>query len=188
MSTPPQHTLQSPVERLANVYQTLAEALKKAGLNAGQLNQVFARHVRAECVRCGMQVTGAELGLLHLGARGGDTEQKLERLAKGYCARRDCESYYYRVVLDPCPEVDWGTIVSAVQSGQSAGTPLPTPAAAPKWRWWTDKRVLRVAAGVALMLVLLVVRYLWSGGTIPLIHQDPGYKVDPSSLMPPAGR
>jgi len=185
MAQPSPENVQVRVDALPGCYQVLVEALTLAELDAAELHEAFARYISAECLQCGIRITGEELGQIALAMPGDPTENpKLTRLRQGYCAQKGCESYYYRLILSEHPKVDWHQLAAGL--GQ-AGAPPPTPVAPPKPTgllalWLTDKRSRRVLAGVALLLVLLVLRHFWTGGTVPFVHRAPAYTVDPASV------
>ena len=96
------------VDALLAAYRAVVEAVKASGLSAAELSTVFSQHVSAECLQCGIQVTGAELGQLALASpEASPSEPRLARLHQGYCARKDCDSYYYRLLFVEHPKIDW---------------------------------------------------------------------------------
>jgi hypothetical protein len=186
MSTPAPFTKQVAVDQLAGWHTALVRTLTAAGVTGDALNDLFARHVRAQCVGCGIQLTGEEIGRLTLGdAASALDAPKLERLRLGYCARKDCTCYYYQVVCEPHPKVDWARLWSGLE-----GQPLPNPAEAeaaaapapdPLGRA-RRRSLVRAGIGLGVILVLLVLRHLWLGGTLPGFPRAPKYTVDPASL------
>ena len=187
MAQPNAEAVQVRVDALPGCYQALLEALTLADFDAAALHEVFNRYVSAECLQCGIQITGDELGRIALVVPGDPAaDAKIVRLRQGYCAQKDCESYYYRLVLNEHPRVDWHKLAASL--GQIAPPP-PTPLAPARATgtlslWLADKRSRRLLAGVALVLVLLVIRHFVNGGTIPFIHQAPHYTVDPAPATP----
>lgn len=180
-------SLQVRVDTLPAVYDALVDALKGGGLTAAELTDTFAEHVTAECLQCGLQVRGEELG--RLGCAPAETpgadEGRLGRLRQGYCGRKDCNSYYYRIDFKEHPKIDWRKVVAGLGNVQA-----PTPAAAPPagtrvaliLPLLQDRRVVRVAIGVAILVLLLIVKHFATGGRIPLLHKSPKYTVDPASV------
>lgn len=177
------------VDALPAAYRAAVEEGKRMGLSAAELSDVFNRHFGAECLQCGIQVTGEELGQLALASpHDPPTDPRLARLLQGYCARKDCDSYYYRLVFQAHPKVDWNRVARA-----TSGTPAPAPAATPTsgdrpGRFWflEDPRVRRVGIGIAILLVLLVLRHFALGGRVPFLHRSPKYTVDPASVTDPS--
>ncbi len=175
------------VDALPACYQTLLESLTLAELNAAELNEAFANYVTAECLQCGIQVAGEELGRIALaGAEGSGGDPRLSRLRKGYCAREGCESYYYRLILREHPKVDWSKLAQSLAqtaAAPSVSVPLPKRSSGISLLL-ADKRARRVLAGIGVLLLLLVVRHFATGGRIPFTHKAPAYTVDPASVSP----
>lgn len=177
------------VDALPAAYQIVLGSLQGTGLKPAELTEIVTHHVLAECLQCGIQVTGADLGQLALTtpAEGEAEDSRIARLRHGYCARRDCEAYYYRLVFRDHPKIDWARITPALMNLRPP-PPEPEPAAKPRptvAALLADKRNLRVLVGLGLLLVLLVVRYFMAGGTLPFIHPPPHYTVDPGSVKEP---
>jgi hypothetical protein len=185
------------IDALRVAYHAVVDSVEPMGLSAAELTAVFSHHLSAECLQCGLQVSGKELSQLALASpETPPSEPRLARLHQGYCARKDCDSYYYRFVFQEHPKVDWTIAASAV-----ARTPAPAPAATPSPaakpdRFWflQDPRLRRVALGIGILLVLLVIRHCASGGRLPFVHRTPKYTVDPASVseaplsQPPTNR
>jgi len=173
------------IDALSVAYRLVLDAVKPLGLSAEELTALFSQHVSAECLQCGIQITGDELNQLLLASpEAPPSEPRLVRLHQGYCARKDCDSYYYRFVFQGHPKVDW-TLVATAVAGISAPTPAArtSPVERPDRFWFLqDARVRRVAFGISILLVLLVLRHFATGGRLPFVHRTPKYVVDPASV------
>ena len=100
----------------------------------------------------------------------------MERIAKGYCARRTCDSRFYQLTCNPAPGVDWSPIFAIKEGYVSAPEEInPEPAEAPRDR----KRPILLAAGaVGVILLLALAWQLYAGGSIPFIRQPEKFQVD----------
>src|SRR5438128_11353271 len=111
MSQTAPDVVQVRVDSLASLYSRLAAALTEAGLSGSQMNEIFSKHVRAECGQCGIQITGDDLGRIAVtDATTEPSDPKLDRLRQGYCARNGCDSHYYCIHFSAYPNVDWANI------------------------------------------------------------------------------
>ena len=173
------------METLPATYDALVNALGEAGLSGAAINDVISKHVSANCVLCGIGIKGDDLIAVSL-AHGPEqlADPRLGRLKQGYCCRRSCDSYYYDLSFAPHRDVNWEKIVERL-------TALETKAPVPREREIVPpseeqiaRRALRfkVAAGAGLVLVLLLLKHVLSGGSLPGLHRAPKYSVDPKSL------
>lgn len=180
MSQPVQDTVQVRVERIGPLYTGLAAALSEAGFSGSQLNDIFSRHVRGECVQCGIRITGDDMAHITLAEDKTDLlDSRLDRLRQGYCARNKCDSYYYRIHLDDYPDLDWTKIRE--QAGHLA---VATQATLEKDTGATTIRnwlLIRLAAGLSVVLILLLFWHVWYYGYVPILQKPHKYAVDPAS-------
>src|SRR6266581_2345472 len=152
MSQPVSDTVQVHVERIGGLYTRLAAALSEAGFSGSQLNEICSRHIRGECVQCGIRITGDEMA--HVALAEIETEMadsRLGRLRQGYCARNGCDSYYYRIHFDDYPDLHWmkireqaGSLVVAGQSPAMKETGATTI---------RNRLLIRLAVGLAVVLI-----------------------------------
>lgn len=140
-----------------------------------------------QCEQCGLQVSGAEWGaVLQTEDHSVLGDPRLSRFHQGYCGRKDCQSYYYRVTFSEVPGVDWGQILAQV--GRDVPQPEASIPAAPAFQFGAGSRrqmAIRLGIGAAVIGILLLARRLWTGGSIPLVKPARKFTVDPSSLPPP---
>src|SRR5688572_28573899 len=94
-------------QRLARFCAALAEAVNSAAAADRTCRQAVEAALAAECVQCGLRMTGSELLALGEADLPGNPNAKLCRLRQGYCARNGCDSYYYRLTFETHPAVDW---------------------------------------------------------------------------------
>ena len=168
---------------IGNHYIALAGALTESGRSAEQLKEILARSISAECVQCGILLTGEELN--RLSQAGADTvfsENKLERVRQGYCGRRECNSYFYRLNLAAVPGLDWGQIKTKAQEKLSGGklveekveTVLPKKAP-------TRLPLGKIALLLGFLFALLLLKWWYWDGSVPLLQKKTTYQVDPKS-------
>lgn len=191
MSEAPFKTLQIRVETLPAVYTMLVKALSETGLSGTILNEIISKHVSSACVLCGIEIKGDDLSAMTLARHSEDlSDARLARLKQGYCCRRSCQSYYYKLLFAPHPSVNWEKVFEKLIDTKAWDTGEPTQEQADRSRKALARRMLiiKIAAGVGLMLMLLVVRHLMSGGSLPGLKREPKYKVDPASIPTVPGR
>lgn len=167
--------------------QNLLQALGQAGVADEQLPGLFEASVAGECVQCGIRLTAEELlGLSETSPADGAANSKVARLRQGYCARNGCASYAYLLTFNAHPIVDWPKILAAVESAgheQHAEVAAEAEAQQIGRREARKKRVLKIAAGIALLLLLLLLRQWITGGPIPILREPKKYTVDPASVV-----
>ncbi len=172
---------------LAGFLSALAGGMAKAGLPTGQLTEVFSRQARLSCVDCGINLTGEELMTLALSQPDARMDQpKLARLRQGYCARQGCSSHYYTLTLSRQPGLDWAALLTAMEAppeAPAADAAAPIKAAQGWARLIRNTNFIRLSIGLAILVVLLVCKYLLAGGSLPGFGHKHKYEVDPKSLI-----
>ncbi len=102
---------------------TLAAPLGVDGRGGPALTETMERCVSAECVVCGMQVSGVDLMASALATDHGEgLTDKQRRLRLGYCARKTCQSDFYTVRFLPVPGLDWNAVWGRVEAELSGNT------------------------------------------------------------------
>jgi hypothetical protein len=183
------------ISALAALQPRVVSALSTLGLTSAELGELFYRHLSATCVQCELGLTGEELSQLALAESAEQLgEPKLARLRQGYCGRDGCDSYYYNVRFEDHPRVNWEILIPALKTAPpppAAPTPAPdraeADAVAVGWRAWVASGNRRIVLGLALLLILLVVRHFWLGGRVPFLHAKPHYRINTNSIpgVPP---
>lgn len=170
------------LKQLPRYYAPLAQALTEAGVPSSQLDDIFASAIRARCLECGIDLTGADLGEV---ARAEETvtlaSPKLDRLRLGYCARNRCECRYYVLRFNPVPVVNWAQTLAradALLASSSAEVPAKSAPQLVTWSrdYWralqpSQKRQLGLLAG--LMVIFLAIQWYRSGARLPLLSPKP---------------
>jgi len=168
--------------KLEPLCRCLNETLTDAGWPPERVRDAFQTSVSAECVSCGIPISGAELFALSQPPSADHAHVKIGRLRMGDCAREKCDSYYYRLTFQTFPGADWASLISQFENGE----PLPTKATRKRdgQRNWATKYLstLRVPSHIwitlAALLLVLVVRQWYLGGRIPLLREPEHFKVD----------
>ncbi len=180
MTTPAPLVRQVDLRQLAGFARRLVDTLRQtpdvevlAALRVG---------VHAHCPQCQLRLFGEDMLVLGSGqAPDPETSAKLHRLAQGFCGRQGCEGLFYEFTFDPVPGVDWEHVLAdTLPSVEPGAEEAPPAGAAAEARSRRTRR--RVALGLAVLLVLLLVRHLMTGGTIPWIREPRRFTADPSTL------
>jgi hypothetical protein len=104
----------------------LAAQLGSVGLGGTVLTETMERCVNAQCVVCGMQVSGVDLMASALAMDQGEgLTDKQRRLRLGYCARKTCQSDFYTVRLLPVPGLDWDAAWDRADAELSGAAVIP---------------------------------------------------------------
>jgi hypothetical protein len=170
------------IDALASFYSGLVAALSEAGFGGSRLNEIFPNLIRAECVGCGIQITGGDMAQIALSEKTTNPpNSKLDRLRQGYCARKGCDSYYYRIHFRDDPNLDWRSIYD-----KAAALAVVAPAATeegpaeerPTIRNWL---LVRLGVAIAVVFVLLLIWQIRYYGYVPLLQKPHHYTIDPAS-------
>jgi len=185
MATTMPAPVQMRVDAMPEYHAALITVLNESGLDAREIGEVIAQNVSAECVSCGIRLTGEEIGQIRSAqAEGEAPESKVGRLRQGYCARKDCDSYFYRMSFTEHPKVDWMQTVERVAAvlSRTPSQRVDADSVVPPPKPGRDPRVVRVVVGLIIVLLLIILRQFMTGGALPLIHKPPEYRVDPASV------
>ena len=164
----------------------LATALQQGGPVEDKWRPALNQALSAECVLCGITVTGTDL--LAVGAPAAESETddpRIARLRQSYCARNGCHSYFYRLAFTPHPDIDWAKILPQTEiakTGQPAEVQEERVARDAAWRALRWKLGRRVLAGLAVVAALWLLRQWYTGGTIPLVREPEHFTADPASI------
>lgn len=147
--------------------------------------------VHAHCPQCQFRLFGEDvLALAASEAPAAETSPKLHRLAGGYCARQGCDGRFYEFTFDPVPGVDWPSLLAGLDTGAGAeatGAAAAVPGAAVAAGAARRRTRGRVVLGLAVVVVLLMVRHILTGGSIPWIREPRRFTADPAT-MPKLGQ
>jgi hypothetical protein len=168
---------QQHLQSLRSVVWAIAKHLEQnAQQNPGYRDSIRAA-ISAECVQCGMRLTGEDL-LDWLQTDGSTAASpKLTRLHQGYCARRGCDSYYYTLTLKPCARTDWKELVAQTEPMPRFGQDQTvTSTRGPKLKYGVFAK--SVAIGLGLVMFLILLRHYYLGSPIPWVREAEDFKVD----------
>lgn len=157
--------------------------------------------ISAQCVQCGIRLTGDEL--LALAEATEDAEgtraasrppappnPKVARLRLGYCARSGCDSCYYRVTFEPRPGLDWTKLLPGAELEVTTTAPAEDPGHAERqaaFRSSVRRTAGKAALALGVLIVLLVARHWYQGGTIPYLREPEKFDVEVAPTPIPPG-
>lgn len=176
---------QESVGVLPSLAGILTRGLVDLGLEPARAEAAVRDGVSAECVLCGMRVSGPELLALATSpaspASPAAAAPKLDRLRLGYCARSGCDSHFYRVRLEPLDGVPWPRLMP--EGRFSPEEPVEAPDEAQqerevRHRAGLRRLAVRSAASLGVLGLLLLARHVYLGGTIPYLREGERFRVD----------
>ncbi len=185
MAETPLLTRQVDLRQVVTFAQNLLAAVRGA---AGKVDMlaILRAGVHAECPQCHLRLFGEDvLALAGSEAPQAEVSPKLHRLAQGFCGRQGCEALFYEFTFEPAPPVDWSVVLAQVDSAVAPETGEVATAAAEvaNSKAAAKKRTrLRVLAGLAVVVLLLLARHLMTGGTIPFLREPRHFTADPKSV------
>ena len=171
-------TTQEPIQSLAQFSTLVLHAIRSTN-DLPKARQAYSTAFVAECLACGIRISGDELLDLAIQANAGSS--KLKRLRMGYCARRTCDSRFYQLTCNPAAGVDWAPIF-AIKDGFAT---LPEDIRdEPPVEVRSRKRALLIGAAAGLVVLVLSVSWqLYTGGPIPFVRQPEKFQVDPAPSL-----
>jgi hypothetical protein len=177
---------EEPVPRLERIVFALSEAAARCGECSDKIRSALPLALAADCVGCGMRVTGEELLILSRLPQQHESS-RIKRLRTGHCARAGCECDQYLLLLQNHPDIDWAKLFSAgdekkEEPSVSAEAELAVAGAA--WCSARRRKAVRIGLLIVATILLFVLRQYYLGGRIPLIREPEKFHVDPA---PPGG-
>jgi hypothetical protein len=161
----------------------VAVVVGELGFNGSRLNKIFSTSVRAECPRCGIEVTAEEIGQIAITE---DYKQlphpKLQRLRLGCCAREGCDSCFYAVHLENQQGVNWEIVEEKALSLLAAKSAAAQEAQQREKNRERRLRLLRNALASLIGLVLVLAWFMAQHNRLPFARQHHKYRVDPASV------
>ena len=172
---------QMTIKELAEFSRSLAQTISKQP-EADRVRAAIDTALSAECVQCGIRLSGSEL--LKFEEESSD-DARVERLRVGYCARNGCESLFYRVTCAPHPQINWPGLLNPAHEltadEKAAAIALDRKRAIAKLR---NRTFVRVGIAVAALLIVFVIRQIYLGGSIPFVREAEDFKVDRGVAQP----
>lgn len=169
------------IKELPEFGRSLAQSVSKQP-EPDRLRAAIDQALSAECVQCGIRLSGSEL--LKFEEESSD-DARVERLRIGYCARNGCESLFYRVTCAPHPQVNWPALLNPAQE-LSAEERAGAEARAKKQdaARKRNKALIRTAVALVILFIVFAIRQVYMGGSIPFIRQPEDFKVDRTAAQP----
>lgn len=164
------------VEELRPTFLALKAAVTRQGIAAERSDTLLVECLSASCNKCGIPVSGSDLLELSQTAAGAaPDESKVSRLANGYCARKNCEAYYYTLCFAECEGVNWEAVwgeahstVAEEQAARPAGVKRAT-------------LISQIIAGMGMRNTLALIAFLLLLGVLAWMHfRTPGYSKNAS--------
>jgi hypothetical protein len=172
---------QMTIKEMADFSRNLAQTISGQP-EPDKLRAAIDQALNAECVQCKIRLSGSELLKF---ADDTSDDERVERLRLGYCARNGCESHFYRVICSPHPQVNWPGLLDPtynLHAEEKSSAELAKKKASLKN--WRDKAVVRVAIGVAVLVIVFLARQLYLGGSIPFVREPEDFHVDREAGQP----
>jgi hypothetical protein len=172
---------QMTIKEMADFSRNLAQTVSRQP-EPDRLRAAIDQALGAECVQCGIKLSGSEL--LKFADETSDDE-RVERLRMGYCARNGCESLFYRVTCAPHPEVNWPGLLNPTYE-LSAEEKAAAELAKKRYSLARirNKTLVRVGIAFALLLIVFIARQIYLGGSIPFVREPEDFRVDREVAQP----
>jgi hypothetical protein len=167
------------IQRLERIIFALSEVVKKLDPEQQRSVPALRSAITCRCVRCGVSVGGEEL--LELPELPAKSESgRIKRLRQGQCAREDCKSTDYELILHKHPDLDWQNLLSPPETEEekrakremAEAEELKMAKRSARWR------SARLALLVLIAILLWVWRQYYIGGTIPFLREPEKFRVD----------
>ena len=172
---------QMTIKELAEYSRNLARTIATKP-DADRIRAAIDTALSAECIQCGIRLTGSEL-LKFEGETSDDG--RVERLRSGYCARNGCDSLFYRVTTAPHPELNWpGLLDPAHELTAEEKAAAETHRKKQSQARLRRKTLIRAGIAVAALLIVFVIRQIYMGGSIPFIREPENFRVDREAAQP----
>lgn len=164
--------------------RALVEALRAAA--GPEVLPALRGGVHGVCPQCQLRLFGEDvLALAASEAPHPEVSPKLHRLSQGFCGRQGCGALFYEFTFDPVPDLDWARVLgdADVALGVNATPVVAAEQTATATRAHARRRTtLRVVAGLGVVGLLLVVRHILTGGTIPWVREAEQFTADPATV------
>jgi predicted nucleic acid-binding Zn ribbon protein len=176
-------SLQIRIDDVVGFYTGLVRALGENGIGGNKLNEIFTAYQWAECVQCGIKITGEEMDQILVA----DEETKLphpklQRLRLGYCAREGCESYDYCIHFEDYPGLDWSAVAEKAVNEVTASKVVAELERKQKIMRKRQRRMKQAALALFTVLVLLLLRTVIQHDHQPFGRKPHKYEIDPGSV------
>jgi hypothetical protein len=140
----------------------------------------------ASCIQCGITLTPQELACLAQNTGPGDSPDspRVERIRKGYCARRACDSYYYDLAATPEQFAEIDALLNAAGVAIDDRSVSTAPGLLPGlWLSLTDRYNTRELLTLTSLVTLISLLIWWHFRTPAWATHPSGYQIDPMALQ-----
>ncbi len=170
------------LQTLAPFCRALDQALSAQELPPDQALDIWRTNVSGVCVCCGTIISGDDLFGLSQTLEGPYPSAPLQRLSLGYCPHPGCESFFCRLTFRKHEKVDWPALLERAEALMGEpGRPAGKLRAADYLKGFLSLGLTRrIGIGLALLIVLLLVRQWYGGGRIPWVREPERFRVDPA--------
>ncbi len=137
-------------------------------------------NVSTRCPRCDMRLTGAEFLSVGQPDEQGEKKPKIERMQLGYCARSGCDASTCLVNFHRTPDVDWSGLFGGMHLSQDERKKSETAELAlvkEKRRAELKRQAGRLAIGLGVIAILLIIWQWRRGGRIPVLREPEKFRV-----------
>ena len=174
---------EEPIERLERVVFALAEACREYGVAQEKTRAALSAALSAECVVCGLRVTGEELLTLAQLPSALETSGRIKWLRLGCCARNGCDSRAYALKFHNHPGIDWTEFFSKMQTARAeeATAPVTETVSESETLPVKERRGLQIALAIAIAVLLFMIHQKYRGGRIPFIREPEHFRVTPAA-------
>lgn len=176
------------LEKLRAFHESMVAAMAECGCGGVRLGEVMAQNVHAECMQCGISLTGGEISsALTAESAHAAANPRHARLLQRYCARSGCPSYFYRFTFSPAPELDWEKCLaraSEIEAGVNLSVVARHASSQAAVRRLRLRRFYKGAGIVGTLIGLWFLRHWWTTGTLPGVAPAPKYQIDLRTVPP----
>lgn len=173
-------TRQEQIKGLVDFTSDLAAAVRHQNNGEQKPDVTMSELVSAECAVCNLRVSGAELLKVGEPAESPEVSSAVKRLRLGYCAHPGCESHFYRISFFNRAGVDWQAVfahMAVLAEARKMATVVGSVEKQRELQAFRRKLAGRILLGVGVIVILLMIRQWYYGGTIPLIREPEKFRV-----------
>jgi len=175
---------QEHLHNLCRFSQSMMQRIEASGNTPRVLLEAAYGSLSGECIQCGFRISGEELLSLSSSELDDKASPRLKRLRLGYCARNGCDAVYYRISCTGHPDINWLSFfqkqdLPTINFSRSETSRLkPIHFSLGKFLDW------RILITAVTLLVLILLRQYYRGGSIPFLREPENFKVDHNEVQP----
>jgi hypothetical protein len=162
------------------------QTLDRTWRSRGQTESISA-HLEARCIQCGISLLPEEVKqLIDFNPANPALKPKLQRIQRGYCARRTCDSYFYEITVAGNATVDlpslWDNAMESVSAAIFGSVPERSR---PRWQallvGYDPREILMLALALGTLSFLL----WWNLRTPSWATRPSGYTMGLQNMQVP---